>query len=262
MTPWAERVARASTLCRSCLALGAVLLAACGPSPERVQEEAAPAPAAVTRASPPHQRATPSPTASPRKLPEAGRQDRPLPSPPPAAASTPVRPARTAPVPAPRAAGPKPGARPALDVTDHDPIHDRSLETYRRLQRPSESLRGFPLDRLGRVDWVKALERGVIHPRADLRGKGKMQIRDQDLVMKDTRQMPWVIFPHKAHTEWLACKNCHPRPFIARAGANPITMDGIFRGKHCGYCHDRVAFSTFICERCHSVLRKDDKRWW
>jgi c(7)-type cytochrome triheme protein len=72
--------------------------------------------------------------------------------------------------------------------------------------------------------------------------------------MKNTKEMPFVRFPHYAHTLWLDCSNCHPAPFEPRSGSTSITMADIFRGKYCGMCHDRVAFITFFsCQRCHSV---------
>ncbi|MCB1742637.1 MAG: hypothetical protein KDK91_19840, partial [Gammaproteobacteria bacterium] len=63
--------------------------------------------------------------------------------------------------------------------------------------------------------------------------------------------------------EWLACSNCHPRPFKEIAGGNPTSMDEIFKGRSCGMCHDKVAFSTFVCERCHSIPHPGSPaRWW
>ncbi len=80
---------------------------------------------------------------------------------------------------------------------------------------------------------------------------------------KRTLDMPWVRFPHAEHTEWLDCSNCHPHPFAEKAGATEITMDSIMRGHHCGMCHDRVAFSIFACERCHSVTHPGSPAaWW
>ena len=156
---------------------------------------------------------------------------------------------------------PLPPAR--LKVTDRDPIHDRTSPAHGILQRPSRALKGFPLDRRGRVDWVQALAQGHIKPRADVHGKGRMKLLDGDILMTNTRSMPHVLFPHRAHTEWLACSNCHPRPFRKVIGANANNMDEIFKGRSCGLCHDKVAFSTFVCERCHSVPHDGSPaKWW
>ncbi len=123
-----------------------------------------------------------------------------------------------------------------------------------QLQPPDEALRGLPRDADGRVDWVQALRDGRITPRADVRGERAPTVLDTDVLLKNTKAMPWVRFPHRAHTEWLDCSNCHPDPFPA--GQVPFTtrMESIFRGQACGKCHDRVAFVTHRnCYRCHSV---------
>jgi c(7)-type cytochrome triheme protein len=87
----------------------------------------------------------------------------------------------------------------------------------------------------------------------NVRGSGKMDILDQHVIMGNTREMPYVQFPHESHTQWLACENCHESIFVAKKGGNPMTMTDIFLGKYCGVCHDKVAFSTYACERCHNV---------
>ena len=120
----------------------------------------------------------------------------------------------------------------------------------------------FPLDRRGGVDWVKAMDLGIIEPRADILGKSKMMSLDMDILFKDTAQMPWVKFPHLAHTKWLACSNCHPAIFIQKKGANNPSMDGILAGEHCGRCHDKVAFALWTCERCHSVPHEGTPVRW
>ena len=121
----------------------------------------------------------------------------------------------------------------------------------------------FPADAQGKVDWVSTLAQGLIEPRASLSAKGTMKRRFNDIVMKQTRDMPWVKFPHAQHTEWLDCSNCHPKPFSERKGSNQISMETIMRGQHCGACHDRVAFSIFACERCHSVPHAGSPaKWW
>lgn len=144
-----------------------------------------------------------------------------------------------------------------------DPFYDPANPAYDQLQRPAEALAGLPADARGQVDWMQALRSGRIVPRAALAGEAGMQVLDLDVILRNTRDMPYVRFPHRSHTEWLACGNCHPVPFEARAGATRATMNDIFRGRTCGVCHDRVAFVTyFACERCHSVPRRADGRLW
>jgi len=145
----------------------------------------------------------------------------------------------------------------------NDEIHDTINNAIDILQDPAKAMANFPRDRRLQVDWVATLKQGLIEPRANLQGTSEMLTMDIDILMKNTQFMPWVKFPHSAHTQWLACENCHPNIFIPQEGANPISMNKVLRGEYCGVCHDKVAFSLFICERCHSVPHKDSgPKWW
>lgn len=196
---------------------------------------------------------------------------------PTAEPAAPVPEAPAAPVPAPEEAAPPrleaapkssarknrsaPTAPPRISAKTRS--YDPNGPGFPLLQAPKEALRGLPVDRNGKVDWVRTLESNLISPRADLYGKARMQTLDLDILMKRTKDMPWVLFPHRQHSEWLACANCHPRPFVEKSGENQITMDSIMRGEHCGTCHDKVAFSIFLCERCHSVPHAGSPAaWW
>lgn len=144
-----------------------------------------------------------------------------------------------------------------------DGLHDPSNPSLKALQDPAESMAAFPQDRRGGIDWVAALEKGIIQPRQSLSGEENMLIMDMDIIFTDTGQMPHVRFPHLAHTKWLDCSNCHPKIFIPQRGANNPSMDGILAGEHCGRCHDKIAFSLWICERCHSVPHENSpEKWW
>ncbi len=157
---------------------------------------------------------------------------------------------------------------PPLTPLSDDGIHDPANPAIVRLQDPEESMADFPKDRRGEVDWVKALQQGLINPRKSLSGdeyggREIMQEMDLDILMKNTRQMPYVRFPHLAHTQWLACSNCHPAIFLPQEGANSISMEKILKGQYCGRCHDKVSFSLFVCERCHSVPHEGSgPAWW
>lgn len=156
-----------------------------------------------------------------------------------------------------------PAVRPAEAAPGQDLFYDDTNPEFGALQKANQALAGFPVDRTGRVDWMELLRSGRIQPRADLSGTATMDPLDMDIVMKNTKEMPWVLFPHRSHTLWLDCSNCHPQPFESRAGAHAITMNDIFRGRYCGMCHDRVAFITyFSCERCHRVAHGEVKAWW
>ena len=164
-------------------------------------------------------------------------------------------------------ASPKPESKPTPVIIQPEPVTPRSRKTlrgqnkfydrnnpdYKTLQKANHALAGFPADYEGQINWVLALERGLIKPRTTVRSRKPMEILDTDIIMKNTREMAYVRFPHEAHTEWLACKNCHEKIFIEKKGANDINMTKIFQGEYCGVCHDKVAFSSFVCERCHSI---------
>ncbi len=144
-----------------------------------------------------------------------------------------------------------------------DGIHDPVNESLAMLQNPAQALGTFPRDRRGEVDWVVALDQGLIEPRADLNGQTRMQVLDMDILMKGTQSMPWVKFPHSAHTKWLDCTNCHDEIFKPEMGANDLSMNAVLAGEFCGVCHGKVSFSLFVCERCHSVPHPGSgEKWW
>lgn len=132
-----------------------------------------------------------------------------------------------------------------------DGLHDRSTEAVRLLQNPSAALRGFPRANSGNlVDWVAALDQGLIRPR----GRG-LEVLETDVLLVDTKTMPVVVFPHRPHTEQLVCGNCHDWLFKKQAGATDITMADIAKGRSCGMCHGKVAFPATECFRCHNGPR-------
>lgn len=156
-----------------------------------------------------------------------------------------------------------PPAQEERESPRNDGIHDPSTPALPMLQEPAEAMGGFPRDRRGQVDWVAALAQGLIAPRADLEGKGEMSVLDMDVLMQATQAMPWVLFPHSKHTQWLDCSNCHDAIFKPQVGANDISMNAVLQGEFCGVCHDKVAFSLFVCERCHSVPHAGSgEKWW
>ncbi len=171
------------------------------------------------------------------------------------------------PVPVPRYEPVKPAAateQGAADAgQDSNKFYDPLGPNFGNLQKIDEASAGLPLDKRGKIDWMTALRSGAIKPRSDLYGTKGPDVLNLDIILKNTKEMPYVKFPHSSHTEWLTCSNCHDKIFVPKAGANPITMTKIFQGEYCGVCHGRVAFATvYSCERCHSVLHGDGKAWW
>jgi c(7)-type cytochrome triheme protein len=139
-----------------------------------------------------------------------------------------------------------------------DGLHDPANPAIKLLQEPAEALAKLPPDVVGnRVRWVQALEQGLIAPRTNILPDTKIKVLDQDVIMPRTGEMPMVRFPHKQHTEWLDCSNCHEHLFKSKAGANKqVNMLQILQGEYCGLCHGAVSFPLTECKRCHSVERK------
>jgi c(7)-type cytochrome triheme protein len=128
------------------------------------------------------------------------------------------------------------------------------------LQQPAEALSVLPSAYQGnQVDWAAALRQGHINPRTNIYPETKVQILDLDILMEDTAGIPMVLFPHRPHTEWLDCKNCHDNIFIAKRGANNISMIDLLEGRFCGRCHGAVSFPLTQCVRCHSVPRDGNR---
>ena len=140
--------------------------------------------------------------------------------------------------------------RPPAEDGIHDPANDGTLA----LQPPLTAFSELTRSNAGnRVDWVKSLRDGKINPRADrLDPKVAPAVMDLNIVREVKGSMPDVVYPHKQHTEWLDCSNCHPAIFKPQKGANQISMAGILLGQQCGVCHGKVAFPVSECRLCHS----------
>ena len=135
-----------------------------------------------------------------------------------------------------------------------DGLHDPQNPALQWLQNPADALRRMPLDTAGnKVDWVRAFDDGYIRPRSSITGAAEVKQLDTEIIMNDTGSLPRVMFPHKAHTSWLDCGNCHDKIFKSKAGATPVTMSKILEGEYCGVCHGAVSFPLTECNRCHSV---------
>jgi c(7)-type cytochrome triheme protein len=139
-----------------------------------------------------------------------------------------------------------------------DGIHDPESEGVDILQPPKAAFETLPKAKSGnRVDWVKALEEGAINPRYDrLDPDAAPVVMDLNIVREVKGSMPNVVYPHKQHTEWLDCSNCHPAIFIPQKGANQISMASILLGQKCGVCHGKVAFPVSECRKCHSQSKE------
>jgi c(7)-type cytochrome triheme protein len=139
-----------------------------------------------------------------------------------------------------------------------DGLHDPANPGIRVLQEPADGLAKLPPDVVGnQVRWVQALEQGVIAPRTNILPDTRIRVLDLDVILPRTAEMPMVRFPHRQHTEWLDCSNCHEHLFKSKAGATTgLNMFQILQGEYCGRCHGAVAFPLTECKRCHSVVRQ------
>lgn len=143
-----------------------------------------------------------------------------------------------------------------------DGVHDVRSPAINFLQEPSDALAPIaakaPDVGVGAgVRWVKALDEGVIKPRTNILDNTPIRILDQDIYLNIGGGMPIVRFPHREHTVWLDCSNCHDKLFPARTGATTFAMLTILEGEQCGVCHGAVAFPLTECLRCHTVPQKD-----
>jgi len=114
-------------------------------------------------------------------------------------------------------------------------------------------LEGLPTDKFGLVDWVAALEQGMINPRSNIDPKFPegMPFDMSILMPSKTGMIAGAYFPHKTHTTWMSCDSCHTKIFMPLAGSNDLTMSTIAKGQACGVCHGKVAFPLNDCTRCH-----------
>ena len=145
--------------------------------------------------------------------------------------------------------------RPAVESGIHDPTNDMTLQ----LQPPAVAFAALPKSPAGNhVDWVKSLDGKAIEPRWDrLDSAAAAVVMDLNIVREVKGSMPDVVYPHKQHTEWLDCSNCHPAIFVPQKGANQISMASILLGQKCGVCHGKVAFPVSECRLCHSKKKAD-----
>jgi c(7)-type cytochrome triheme protein len=136
-----------------------------------------------------------------------------------------------------------------------DGIHDPENEGTQVLQPPAVGMAEFVKSNFGnRVDWVASLESGKVTPRwrRDSPDTEDHIVMDMNILRVPRGSMPNVVFPHKQHTEWLDCSNCHPAIFIPQKGANQISMPLILLGQKCGVCHGKVSFPISECRKCHT----------
>lgn len=138
-----------------------------------------------------------------------------------------------------------------------DGVHDPDGPAVHLLQDPREALAPLAPDTAGnQVRWMEALTRGQINPRSSLMpGQGADEMRETEIFLNLKGGTPIVRFPHKQHTLWLDCVNCHDGLFKREVGGTKLDMRRILQGEQCGVCHGAVSFPLTECNRCHNTSR-------
>lgn len=139
-----------------------------------------------------------------------------------------------------------------------DGVHDPAGPARKQLQAPGEALSKLPAGAGGNlVGWGEALQKGLIAPRSGVDPKSgtDAEVLDVDILLNPNGSEKPVRFPHRDHTQWLDCSNCHTQLFEMQQGVNNISMLRILQGEQCGVCHGGVAFPLTECDRCHNAPR-------
>lgn len=113
-----------------------------------------------------------------------------------------------------------------------------------------------------RVNWVKALQQGVIAPQKSLFAGNEFPSMSlpahlqQPLLWTTATPNLLVRFPHVAHVAWLDCSSCHPDLFsIKQTGTVAFDKESNLYGEFCGSCHMNVALPMNGCSRCHPRMK-------
>lgn len=140
---------------------------------------------------------------------------------------------------------------------ERDGVHDPKSPAMKQLQQPRDALKALPPDTAGnQVRWMDAIGAGHIKPRTRIGPEATREpMRETEIFLNLKGGTPIVRFPHRQHTVWLDCGNCHDHLFERALGATKLDMNRILRGEQCGVCHGAVAFPLTECNRCHNTPR-------
>jgi c(7)-type cytochrome triheme protein len=137
-----------------------------------------------------------------------------------------------------------------------DGVHDPKSPAIGVLQEPRDALSPLAPDTAGnQVRWMEAITKGQIKPRSRVETDPAMEMRETEIYLNLKGGTPIVKFPHKQHTLWLDCSNCHDAIFRKEVGATGLDMRRILMGEQCGLCHGAVSFPLTECNRCHNTSR-------
>lgn len=157
-------------------------------------------------------------------------------------------------LPPPRAARPPgataPGAVVAKDAAGVPlPVLETTLD-------PDSVLAMLPRDVIGHADWVAAQRAGLMRPRPAIgaRFEDSAPAFGFDFYFPGKDTSFDASFPHSAHTQIIACAQCHGPIFRYRNVK--YQMQDLLAGRYCGACHGKVSFPLVSgCERCHARIQ-------
>ena len=138
-----------------------------------------------------------------------------------------------------------------------DRCHSRRKEGVKKYDFETFAAK-FPRQPPGYViDWEAAEDQGLIQPVDALEGvsirRGSITPQADFSIASKADWMQDVLFSHKKHAQWTGCELCHPEIFAStERGTARYTMFHIASGQYCGACHTQVAFSYFLCHKCHT----------
>jgi c(7)-type cytochrome triheme protein len=145
---------------------------------------------------------------------------------------------------------------PEIDRKRCGRCHSRGKKTEREhdFNKFAEKLPRFSIG--DAIDWEKAEDQGLIKPVDFIEGisyrRDALKAQEDFSINSKADWMTDVIFSHKKHAAWNGCGLCHPDIFPStKKGTVKYTMFQIFNNQYCGVCHGRVAFSLFLCHKCH-----------
>jgi c(7)-type cytochrome triheme protein len=106
------------------------------------------------------------------------------------------------------------------------------------------------------IDWEKAEKQKKIKPTDFLEGisykRPPLEAQEDFSMEVSSWSWPDVIFSHKKHIVWNGCEVCHPLIYqSSKKGTVRYSMAEIMEGESCGVCHLSVAFSVWLCRKCH-----------
>ncbi|MBI5102061.1 MAG: hypothetical protein HZB33_09545 [Nitrospirae bacterium] len=109
-----------------------------------------------------------------------------------------------------------------------------------------------------KINWSLAVKKGLIEPLHFLSLKPAEEIgfKENMTLEAEWSGIPNAVFPHKSHTQWLDCNNCHPDIFnIKKKTTKHFEMVRILKGEFCGVCHLTVALPMQNCRACHPTMK-------